>query len=272
MSRIRNVRPEFFRHEGLQDIEKENPGKYPMLVFEGLWIKSDRQGIFEWRARSLKLDILPFLEFDMEETLLILEKAGYIKKYAVDGKEYGLIPTFNKHQKISKAEMDNKNVFPLPKNDEKPTQNGSKTVSKPSEEGLKTDGERLGNPGNLNSEIGNLNSEIGNSEADTPEKYFVQQWLRNPNLFNTYGRIEKTTEWKNFWDTSQTTKMQIDLCIKNLADAVKGGLQEKRFIPRTPDRFVLKGWIQTWQEIPKSEHARSPPSLKNRKSLGGLDA
>ena len=76
MARIRSVKPEFFRHEGLQDLEVAHPGKYPMLVFEGLWCHCDSKGRFEWRPRQLKLDILPFLPFDMTATLAILEESG----------------------------------------------------------------------------------------------------------------------------------------------------------------------------------------------------
>jgi hypothetical protein len=105
MARIRTVKPEFFRHEVLQDLEIKNPGKYPMMVFEGLWVLCDKTGRFEWRPRQIKLDILPFLPFDMEETLCILEKEGILEKYEVDGKYYGFIPSFKKHQVISGKEL-----------------------------------------------------------------------------------------------------------------------------------------------------------------------
>jgi hypothetical protein len=158
MARIRNVKPDFFRHEGLQDLEKANPGKYPMFVFEGLWTKCDRQGVFEWKPRSLKLDILPFLDFCMEETLKILETAGYVQRYVVDGKEYGIIQTFRKHQVISRAEQGNINVFPLPnaKTFEEKTNTDIKqleTDDKPFENGLETVPEPLQNTGILNSEF-----------------------------------------------------------------------------------------------------------------------
>ena len=134
MSRIRNVKPEFFRHEGLQDLETKNPGKYPMFVFEGLWTKCDRNSVFEWKPRSLKLDILPFLDFNMEETLGIIETAGYVKKYDIDGKEYGIVPTFLKHQKPSMAEQKNLTAFPLPPGDGEL----KKTVLEPSQNGFET--------------------------------------------------------------------------------------------------------------------------------------
>ncbi|GMO51769.1 MAG: hypothetical protein Pg6C_16680 [Treponemataceae bacterium] len=158
MSRIRNVKPEFFRHEGLQDLERTNAGKYPMFVFEGLWTKCDRQGVFEWKPRLLKLDILPFLDFDMEETMSILSDNGYIRKYKVEDKDYGIIPTFNKHQFISKAEKDNVNVFPLPKD-------GCETVDKPLGNGSETVGKHR------NSEFGILNTENGITDLSaTTEK------------------------------------------------------------------------------------------------------
>jgi hypothetical protein len=134
------VKPEFFRHEELQDLEVANPGKYPMFVFEGLWTKCDKNGVFEWKPRTLKLDILPFLPFEMSETLSILENAGHIKHYEVDGKEYGYIATFTKHQSLSKAELANKNVYPLPPDEKqiKPSSNGLETVSESSSNGLET--------------------------------------------------------------------------------------------------------------------------------------
>lgn len=112
MARIRTIKPDFFRHEGLQDLEIANPGMYPMMVFEGLWGHCDSKGRFEWRPRQLKLDILPFLPFDMAETLLILEQSGMVNHYTIDGKEYGEISTFEKHQRLSGKELTEGEKFP----------------------------------------------------------------------------------------------------------------------------------------------------------------
>ena len=114
MARIRTIKPEFFRHEALQDLEIANPGMYPMMVFEGLWGHCDSKGRFEWKPRMLKLDILPFLPFDMAETMAILEKAGMLHRYTVDGKEYGFIDTFEKHQRLSGKELTEGEKFPSP--------------------------------------------------------------------------------------------------------------------------------------------------------------
>lgn len=104
MSRIRTIKPEFFRHEGLQDIEVANPGSYVMLVFAGLWLVADREGRFEWRPRRLKLDVLPFLDFDMERTLNILDDSGLVLKYEHSGETYGAIMSWDRHQIVGRDE------------------------------------------------------------------------------------------------------------------------------------------------------------------------
>lgn len=112
--RIRTIKPEFFRHEELQDCEAANAGKYPMLVFAGLWGHCDKAGRFEWKPRTLKLDILPFLNFEMDETLAILENAGFLSRYEVDGKQFGLIKSFQDHQRITGKELEAPCRFPEP--------------------------------------------------------------------------------------------------------------------------------------------------------------
>lgn len=114
MARIRTVKPDFFRHEGLQDLEMQHPGQYPMFVFEGLWLLCDKEGRFEWKPRQIKLDILPFLPFDMGDTLYILEEAGFITKYTTDGKDYGFIKSFSTHQRIQGKELQAPARYPTP--------------------------------------------------------------------------------------------------------------------------------------------------------------
>lgn len=135
MARIRSVKPEFFRHEALQDLEIANPGAYPMMVFAGLWGHCDSKGRFEYRPRQLKLDILPFLPFDMAATLEILERAGMVKRYSVDGKEYGEVPTFEKHQRLSGKEATEGEKHPSPLGEATGKQRGSDGEIQESQEG-----------------------------------------------------------------------------------------------------------------------------------------
>lgn len=125
MARIRTIKPEFFRDEDLQDLERANPGKHIMLVFAGLWGHCDKTGAFEWKPRTLKLDILPFLDFDMDETLNILQSAGFLQRYSVDDRNYGYVPTFLKHQRISGKEAQEPRRFPEQQNGKTKKQRGS---------------------------------------------------------------------------------------------------------------------------------------------------
>lgn len=114
MARIRNIKPAFFRHEVLQDLEAAHPGQHIMLVYVGLWTQCDASGIFPWKPRLLKLDILPFLDFSIEHTLTILQQAGFIARYTADGAEWGHIPTFTEHQRITGKEATEGEKYPKP--------------------------------------------------------------------------------------------------------------------------------------------------------------
>lgn len=115
MARIRNIKPDFFRHEALQDLEAEHPRAYIMLTYIALWCQCDANGIFPWRPRTLKLDILPFIHYDLSATMTILLQAGYITQYtANDGNIYGHIPTFKTHQRITGKEATEGEKYPKP--------------------------------------------------------------------------------------------------------------------------------------------------------------
>lgn len=104
MSRIRTVKPELFRHEGLFNVEINC--KLPIrLAFISLFTCCDREGRFKWRPQSLKLDMLPYDDLDILNVLNALEKHDFIKKYEHHGERYGYIPSFLKHQYINNREM-----------------------------------------------------------------------------------------------------------------------------------------------------------------------
>jgi len=119
MARIRTFKPEFLRHEDLQLLEKTHTGKYPMFVFMGLWSVCDKQGVFQWKPNQLKLDIYPFLDFNMAETLEILQQSKFINKFkADDGQYYGHVVNFEKHQVINFLEKKNPAKYPKPQEDQ----------------------------------------------------------------------------------------------------------------------------------------------------------
>ena len=103
MARIRTVKPELFRHEGLFELEQET-GLPVRLAFIGLFTAADREGCFKWRPRELKLDVMPYESLDFSRVLDALITRGFVVKYRVDDAWYGLIPTFTNHQVINNRE------------------------------------------------------------------------------------------------------------------------------------------------------------------------
>jgi hypothetical protein len=116
VARIRTVKPEFFRHEKLQDLEVAHPDLRPMLVFEGLWLQCDKQGIFLWRPRTLALDILPFVWAatgkHLGASIELLWESGMISRFLDGEDEYGFVPTFIEHQRIGGRELQGEAKYP----------------------------------------------------------------------------------------------------------------------------------------------------------------
>jgi hypothetical protein len=113
------------------------------------------------------------------------------------------------------------------------------------------------------------------SDLETSEKVFLRIWQQNMDIFNSMARIEKPKEWAAFWEKHPYPPDDIKRRMQNYIDGVKNGSIEKKFVPRTPDRFVLKGHLNTSDTPYKKNGNRggtSPPSNPSKKkSLGGLE-
>ena len=101
--RIRSVKPEVHLDEGLWDLEQAT-GVNVYRIFQGLWNYSDRDGRFEWKVRTLKTLIMPWWDGDFGAAMDALAGAGFIKRYEVDGRTYGLVVNFLKHQRPNPKE------------------------------------------------------------------------------------------------------------------------------------------------------------------------
>lgn len=103
--RIRSVKPEFWR----DSVTGEWPADLS-LFFVGLWCVADDEGCFEWDARLIRADIDPFdVKFGglpkIEALLSRLASAGRVRAYRVDEREYGIIPSFKRHQHPQKPSV-----------------------------------------------------------------------------------------------------------------------------------------------------------------------
>jgi hypothetical protein len=101
--------------QGEAGIAGQKLGPLNMLVFAGLWTLSDKAGNFLWQPEQIKLDVLPFVKYDVGTSLELLRKSGYIIPYSgPDGRQYGHIPTFKDHQRFWGSEAKGKPRLELP--------------------------------------------------------------------------------------------------------------------------------------------------------------
>jgi hypothetical protein len=110
--RIRTIKPEFFTHEGLFELESET-GLPIRVAFAGLWCAADREGRFKWEPRRLGVQILPYDQADFSRVLHALATRGFVCKYASGTNVFGVIPSFTSHQVINNREKESEIPEPL---------------------------------------------------------------------------------------------------------------------------------------------------------------
>lgn len=108
--RARNIKPGFFENEELAQLPCE-----ARLLYIGLWCIADRKGRFEWRPARIKVQIFPYDNIEVECHLMSLHDMSLILQYKHNGRLYGYIPNFEKHQNPHPHEA--KSVLPDPLNE-----------------------------------------------------------------------------------------------------------------------------------------------------------
>lgn len=117
MPRIRSIKPDVAKHEGIFDAEQET-GLPIRFAWSVLPCFCDREGRFQWRTRRLSAEILPYDDdADMARVLDALLTRGFVAKYRVGDAWYGFVPTFRKHQVINNRESDS-DIPPISEGDE----------------------------------------------------------------------------------------------------------------------------------------------------------
>lgn len=100
MARIRTVKPEFWLDEEISEVSAESA-----LLAIGLLNISDDEGFFRANPGLVRAAIFPLRELSITIPGMFQELSGigYIRLFeGVDGKKYGEVVQFLKHQKISK--------------------------------------------------------------------------------------------------------------------------------------------------------------------------
>lgn len=105
MARIRSIHPGLFTDEAFASA-------CPMarILLIGLWCEADDQGVFEWKPLTIKMRILPGDNADVPALLAELADANTIRKFEMDGRQYGAVRNFRRFQRPKKPVV----VHPLP--------------------------------------------------------------------------------------------------------------------------------------------------------------
>jgi hypothetical protein len=105
--RIRSIKPEFYKHDGLAALEP-----ITRILFTGLWCMADSAGRLEDRPKRIKAEVLPYDTCDIEAMLAELALNGFITRYEVAGDHFIEIPAFSRHQRITGKEATAESRFP----------------------------------------------------------------------------------------------------------------------------------------------------------------
>jgi hypothetical protein len=97
MSRIRSIHPGIFTDESFVAVSMT-----ARVLVPGLWVEADDNGIFEWKPLTLKMKVFPADNVDLDALLAELLNADIIKRFTVDGKDYGAVRNFGRYQRPKK--------------------------------------------------------------------------------------------------------------------------------------------------------------------------
>lgn len=107
--RIRTIKPDFFKHDGIAKLAPLH-----RLLFVGLWCMADCEGRLEDRPQRIKVEILPYDDLDIEAALTALVAGGFITRYRVNDLSVIAVNSFRTHQRITGKEAESSSKLPAP--------------------------------------------------------------------------------------------------------------------------------------------------------------
>jgi hypothetical protein len=97
MARIRAVHPGQWTDEAFVQCSA-----FARLLAIGLRNECDDVGLFEWKPLRLKMRLFPADTINVDELLAELTEQNIIRRYSVDGREYGAVRNFCRYQRPKK--------------------------------------------------------------------------------------------------------------------------------------------------------------------------
>lgn len=229
MARIRTIKPEFWTDEDLSEVSEA-----ACLLAIGLLNYADDEGYFNANPKLVKATIFPIREQSGSIPVLMqeLSSAGYISLFsAQDGKIFGLVNNFARHQVINKAKKSIiKDLCIVP------YQYGSNTVElPPGREGKGKEGKGK-TPHICDEKNQSVDNSADDSEPDPDANNAVLNGYVAPGGMGEFGKFQMHDNWK----PDQQFTQRAALCGINLKTDI------------TP--FELADFITYWKAEGKAFH------------------
>lgn len=188
--RIRTIKPEFFKHDGLASIDPVG-----RILFQGLWCLADKEGRLEDRPNRIKVEVLPYDNADVDSYLGMLERGGFIKRYESDGIKVIQITSFKRHQRITGKEADSTSRFPECENPKESKQRGNNgETPETTGNGRETEGkgrETIGAISQLKSKLEKMFKRPHSLSWPHSEEFALAEVCRRPSVMDEISELEK---------------------------------------------------------------------------------
>lgn len=247
----RYVSTSFWDDNWVQSLNFTEKGLYLYLLTNPL---TNIAGVYKLANRRIVFDTgLP--EEKVEAIMQKFEQEGKAYRHG----EYVVLPSWPHHQKCANANIQ-RGIYRILKTLEPDLISFLSDVGYryPLEEFMK------GKEVSTSAEIPAAETAV-NSEMTEEMKLFLSLWQSTKDkdgncIFQITAAIEKPRDWMRYWRESAPTAEQIEKAFKNFADGINSGAIQHRFIPATPDRFVLRGGITRYQEPVLKENDKAEKS------------
>lgn len=129
MARIRSIKPEFF-----EDDKLANLAAHDRLLFIGLWLLADKNGVLEDRPEWIKAKVFPYEHgesTDVSKMLPRLVSGRYLIRYSAAGRDLIAVRNFSKHQRITGKEAQSDGKYPVPSKEDEAGNGGEAPENHP---------------------------------------------------------------------------------------------------------------------------------------------
>lgn len=247
----RYVSTTFWDDEWVQTLDFTEKGLYLYLLTNSL---TNIAGVYKIANRRIVFDT-GLSDETVERIMGKFEKDGKAYRHG----EYVVLPSWPHHQKCQNVNIQ-RGIHRILKSLD------GEMISFLSEVGYRYPLDDFLKESDGGAESGALAESSLGGKTTEEMRLFLRLWQTTKDntgncIFQITAAIENPHDWRRYWRESPPTAEQIENAFRNFADGINSGAIQRRFIPATPDRFVLKGGITRYQS----------PVMKESKERGKSD-